>query len=512
MRAMTDAVGRDPPTRSSIERTAVPTPLSPVDAAETHISRLFFTPERVFKFLKPIRTGFLDHTDASRRVAAIDAELELNRRLAGDVYLGTGDMHEAGELVDRCLIMRRLPEGRRLSALTTDPDFDQHLREVARAIAVFHAGLLPVYEPVPLSTASGLLSFWSSSFDEMTPDAGGLLVAEEFEEVRRLATSFLGHHDELMAGRRQEGFVRDGHGDLIADDIFMLADGPRILDCLAFDAALRTSDVLADVAFLAMDLEHFAGWRASRRLMVWYDEFTDWRSPPGLLHHYIAYRAHIRAKVALLRHRQGAPDAPSDLRRYHDQALRHLRAGQGTMMLVGGAPGTGKTTLAQRLSDSLDWCVLNSDTLRKDLYGVDHHDHRVDEHPQLYDAKATAETYSVLISEASTLLARGESVLLDATWASQAHRRIAEAAARHAGSRLVQIECRLDRETVRRRLRGRAALGYDASDATPEIADRLSTTRDPWPDALGVDTSDASDEICARLIPSVAPHALEAPR
>ena len=68
---------------------------------ETHISRLFFTPDRVYKLLKPIRTGFLDHTDATRRMAAIDAELALNRRLAPDVYLGSADLCEGDVVVDR---------------------------------------------------------------------------------------------------------------------------------------------------------------------------------------------------------------------------------------------------------------------------------------------------------------------------------------------------------------------------------------------------------------------------
>jgi len=34
--------------------------------------------------------------------------------------------------------------------------------------------------------------------------------------------------------------------------------------------------------------------------------------------------------------------------------LRHLRAGAVTLVLVGGLPGTGKTTLAGELADRLD--------------------------------------------------------------------------------------------------------------------------------------------------------------
>ena len=43
-----------------------------------------------------------------------------------------------------------------------------------------------------------------------------------------------------------------GQVDALADDIFCLPDGPRVLDCLDFDPGLRHGDVLGDVATLAM--------------------------------------------------------------------------------------------------------------------------------------------------------------------------------------------------------------------------------------------------------------------
>jgi aminoglycoside phosphotransferase family enzyme len=74
----------------------------------------------------------------------------------------------------------------------------------------------------------------------------------------------------------------------------LLDDGPRFLDCLAFDAQYRTGDILGDIAFLAMDVEHIAGQQAGKRLLDWYAEFTGEHHPTSLAHHYIAYRAHVR--------------------------------------------------------------------------------------------------------------------------------------------------------------------------------------------------------------------------
>jgi aminoglycoside phosphotransferase family enzyme/predicted kinase len=469
----------------------------PCGVIETHISTLFLTPDRVYKAFKPIRTGFLDHTDPARRIADATAELALNRRLSPDVYLGTADVREADRLVDRLIVMRRLPDERRLSALVASPTFDDHLRNVARAVATFHAGLPPVMEPVPLATADGLADFWRSSIDDMAPLVGSLFDPDEYTEVARLAFDYLAHRTVLFEARREGGFVRDGHGDLIADDIFMLDDGPRILDCLAFADEYRVSDVLADIAFLVMDVERLAGQAAARSLLRWYCEFTNEHHPPSLAHHYVAYRAHVRAKVAALRHQQGDPSAAADARRHHRQACDHLRRSRVTMLLLGGGPGTGKSTLADSLSDILGWSTVDSDTLRKDMARVDHDDHRVELHPDLYGDSATEDMYRQLIDHASSLLAAGESVIVDASWAREAHRELARLAANRHGAHLIEIQCGLDPDLARQRIRARQRAGSAASDATPDLIGR---PQDAWPAAMPLDTAHPVEDLCTYVV------------
>src|SRR6187402_3842244 len=130
----------------------------------------------------------------------------------------------------------------------------------------------------------------------------GIIVGVDESSYAQIALS-------LFDNRRRAGLVRDGHGDLIADDIFVMDDGPRILDCLAFDDAYRVSDVLADVAFLVMDVERLAGREPARRLLQAYCTYSNEHHPSSLAHHYVAYRAHVRAKVATMRWNQGDPTA-----------------------------------------------------------------------------------------------------------------------------------------------------------------------------------------------------------
>jgi aminoglycoside phosphotransferase family enzyme/predicted kinase len=464
---------------------------------ETHISRLFFTPDRVYKLLKPIKTGFLDHTDSASRVTAATAELTLNRRLARDVYVGLADVREGDEITDRMIVMRRLPDDRRLATLVESPDLFDYLRSVAKAIATFHAGLAPIIRAVPLGTADGLARFWKSSIDDMAPFVGELFEPDEFDAVHRMVFAFLDHHGRLFDARRAAGFVRDGHGDLIAHDIFMLDDGPRILDCLAFDDAYRICDVLADIAFLVMDIERLAGRDAARHLLRCYCEFSNEHHPSSLAHHYVAYRAHVRAKVASLRWSQGDAGAAAEARSHHAQAYDHLSRARPTMLLLGGGPGTGKSTLADAIGGALGWPTVDADTLRKDLRGVDHDDHRVELHPDLYSPATTDETYRRLIERAAAVLASGESVIVDATWARAAHRSQARRAAIESGARLVEIDCQLDHGTTVARLAARQLHGLDVSDATASLA---TAPRDHWPTALRIDTSGPVDDVCERAV------------
>lgn len=471
-----------------------------VDARETHISVLYFGADRVYKLLKPVRTAYLDHSTADRRIRAIAAELELNRRFSPDVYLGTADIREGDELVDAALVMRRLPDARRLPALLDGPLADDHLRQVAHRIAAVHASAAPAAAGHPMTTAAGLLALWESSFTDIAPHVGSVIEPDEFDRVQHLARTYLAHSTWLFDDRRRRGLMRDGHGDLTAEDIFMLDDGPRILDCLAFDEDLRISDVLADIAFLVMDVERLTDAERARRLLRYYCELTDEHHPASLAHHYVGYRAHVRAKVALLRHAQGDAGSAGAAVRYHQQALDHLGRARRRLVLVGGGPGTGKTTVARAVADAMNWAVVDSDTLRKDLRRIDHGDHHVERHPDLYDRATTDATYAGLCREAGVLLRSGESVVVDATWADASHRQLARQVALEQGAELVALECRLSPDTASDRIRARLERDDDASDATPEIVASLFGLRQAWPEAHVVRTEGLEVAVVAEAV------------
>ncbi len=465
-------------------------------AIETHLSRVFLAGDRVYKLLKPVKTSFVDFTETSERLAAATAEYECNHRISPEVYLGVVDVTEpdgagVAHPVDRMIVMRRLPADRQLDRLVDDPNFSTLLREVARFVATFHAGQPPVSGAgAAPACAERLGANWDDNFEVLAPLAGSVIPINEFERAKRLASSYLLGRGELFDQRIADGWVRDGHGDLRCEHVFCLDDGPQLIDCLAFRDDFRIADVLNDVAFLAMDIHRLAGPAAAKYFIDTYDEFAGEHHPSSLAHHYVAYRASVRAKVAAIRFGQGDESAAAEALLYHRLALEHLELGQTRLVLVGGGAGVGKSTVAGGLADRLAATWLRADEIRKDLAGLDHHQHAFEEPDAgIYSPEFSGGVYREMIRQAELLLARGESVILDASWSTESHRARARALAKRADASLVELRCVAPSGVARERIARRLASMYNPSDATPEIADHLAARFEPWPAAETVNTN-----------------------
>lgn len=462
------------------------------ELAETHTALVFLVGDRAYKLKKPVSLGFLDFSRLETRAVVCRRELELNRRFAPDVYLDVATITDsAGQPCDYLVVMRRMPAERRLATLLARGETVEHeIRQVARLIAGFHAQVPTSPAMASVATRDAVQGHWEQSFEQMRPFVGPVLDPAVTGNVESLARRYLAGRAALFSHRISQGRVRDGHGDLLAEDIFCLDDGPRILDCLEFDDRLRWGDVLADVAFLAMDLERLGAPDLSARFLRWYREFSGETYPRSLAQHYIAYRAHVRSKVACLRHAQGDVAAAGEADRFLSQANRHLQQGRVALTLVGGLPGTGKSTLATGISDALDWTLLRSDEVRKDLAGIPH-DAQVHEcfRKGLYQPEVTAATYQELLSQARTALELGESVVLDATFTDRYWRETAAALATATSSELVELRCELGLAEAAARLAARVPGEAYGSDATVEVAAAMASSADPWPSAITVDTS-----------------------
>jgi aminoglycoside phosphotransferase family enzyme/predicted kinase len=459
--------------------------------AETHSSIVFFVGDRAYKVKKPLDLGFVDFRSVDARRTACHREVELNRRLAPDVYLGVADLHDVdGSVCEHLVVMRRMPPDRRLSTLVRGgADVEGVLWDVAHLLAAFHGRA----ERSPAADAAALVDAtrarWRANTEAMRALTTAGLDGDTVERVQHLADAYLDGRAPLLSSRVADGRAVDGHGDLLADDIFCLDDGPRVLDCLEFDDALRVGDGLADAAFLAMDLDRLGRPDLGQRFLDHYADHAGDIWPASLAHHQVAYRAQVRAKVTAIRAGQGHPEAAADAGELLGIALRHLESARIRLVLVGGLPGTGKSSLAGALGHALGATVLRSDEVRKEQAGF------ATDRPApaafgtgLYTPAATDATYATLLQWATVALARGETVVLDASWTSAAWRQRAREVAATSVAELVELRCDAPVEVTAARMAHRAAKGGDASDANPIIAGRMAAVADPWPEATTIAT------------------------
>ncbi|MGW4925033.1 bifunctional aminoglycoside phosphotransferase/ATP-binding protein [Streptomyces parvulus] len=475
------------------------------EVRETHTAVVFFMGDRAYKRKKPVKLDFLDYTALSSRRTVCEREIELNRRFSPDVYTGLGELRTPGEQeAEPLVVMRRMPGERRLAHLVrAGAPVDDALRAVARQLAAWHAAAPRGPGITEQGTRDALATRWEASLAQVDAMTAEGAARDELSEIERLVGRYLAGRKPLFDVRVEEGRVLDGHGDLLADDIFCLDDGPRILDCLEFDDLLRYVDGLDDAAFLAMDLELLGASESAAYFLAQYSEYSGDPAPQSLWHHYVAYRAFVRAKVSMIQARQGAPGAHATARQLVVMALRHLRTSAVGLTLVAGLPGTGKSTLSGALADRLGAVLLSSDRLRKEMAGLSPQETAATEYGEgLYTPEWTARTYAALLDRAGALLARGESVVLDATWTDSAQREAARRTADQADADLVALHCHVPGDMAAARLTTRTP---GASDADLRVADAMAAREEPWSEAIDVDTSGSLGSAVAQALAAVRP-------
>ncbi|MPZ15631.1 MAG: AAA family ATPase [Chloroflexi bacterium] len=459
---------------------------------ETHGAWVVLAGPYAYKLKKPVNLGFFDFSTPERRAADSEAEVRLNRRLAPATYLGVVDVVERdgaifvggpGRVLERAVWMRRLPADGMLSSLLDRNEATPALiRRIARTMARFHARAATGPGVDEHGARATIEANWRENIAQIAPYVDRTIPAGELARIERIVTGTLRARIELFDRRVAEGRVRDGHGDLHARSICLVGDELVIFDCIEFSARYRCADVAAEIAFLAMDLDHAGRADLGWTFVTEYVHRSGDRDLPRLLDFYTCYRAFVRGKVLSLRLAEGGLSADErralcdEARAYFDLATAYANGVHPPLVIAtSGLPGSGKSTLARALARRLGLVYLSTDITRKRAVGL---------HPSdragaafragLYGPEQTRATYAALRRHAATWLRRGASVVLDGTFGDPHQRQLARRLAQREGVRFILVRTTCDEATARNRIRQREADPERVSDATWEVYQEMA--------------------------------------
>jgi aminoglycoside phosphotransferase family enzyme/predicted kinase len=506
--------------------------LGPIDVVETHVSHLFMTADFVYKIKKPVDLGFVDLSTLELRRSNCEAELRLNRRLSPDVYLavlpvvqrdGAITLGGDGNVIEYAVKMRRLPHDRMLDALlATDDVTVADIERIADYLATFHQSA----ETSPEITRRGgfdtLAVLVSDNFPQTERFVGKLVTRSTIELIAAYSRAFLRQREATFRAREQSGRIRDGHGDLHAAHV-CLQEAISVIDCLEFSPDYRYGDTALDLAFLAMDLDHFGREDLGLAMVERYMQSARDDGVREVLTFFKCYRAMVRAKIAAIRFETATADdekgravAEREASEYFDLATAYaLSALPGhALFVVMGLPGAGKSTLAKALTGSST--VVSSDFARKRQAGLapDQHNY-VPYGTGMYSATADEQAYEAIIERALRELqatAHGYQVV-DASFRNPVYRERIVQEASAAGVDVWFIEATASPEVVRKRIAARMARGDDVSDATIAVYERARAEWVPISEVtdsrhFAVDTDRPVEEAVRQVFDAVLSDAL----
>ena len=448
----------------------------------THGSHIFLAGDRAYKLKRAVSFPYMDFGTLERRETFTEAELELNCRAAPELYLGIRHLTQAqdgtlafdgkGETIEYILEMRRFDQEALLDKMAEDGKLTPELIEqTAERIRAFHDAAKPLSaKDAPGAGAEGMrwvieenLEEFASQPEHFAPDEAATYTDRAREVLSQLA--------RRLNARVEAGHAKHCHGDLHLRNICLIDGKPTLFDGLEFNRRFACIDTLYDLAYFLSDLDvrGFPGLANHAFNRYFIDGDYDGLSCLPL---FLSTRSAVRAKImvsgAEAQEEPTIRKAMLEQSRQSFQAARRQIEPAGPVLIgVGGFSGSGKSTMAQALAQSV--CPvpgaihLRSDIIRKRLYGRAPAERLP---AAAYSSGVSAKVYGIMLARADEVLQTGYSVIMDAVNDRPEDRHAIAALAQSLTVPFKGFWLDVPEEVMARRI---AARSNDASDATETV-------------------------------------------
>jgi len=436
---------------------------------QTHISYVFITDDIVYKIKKPVNLGFLDFSTLEKRKYFCEKEVELNRRLCPEIYLGvvpiikkgeTFKFENQGEIVEYAVKMRKLPENGMMSLLLQEKNFtEKHIDLIVDTLVPFYKKA-QTGENVNIYGSKEIIFYNINENFEQTKEFVGLALTEEkYKYLIDFNMYFIKEKENLFKERIEKGFIREGHGDLYSANIcFDDLKKVYIFDCIEFNERFRCGDVCCDISFLAMDLDYHRFRNLSQYFIENYVNKSKDFKIFELLDFYKCYRAYVRGKIGCFTYvssqisEEERKKALESAQKYFDLAYFYA-GGIPKVIIFFGLSGTGKTFLSQKLLGKIPAVYLASDIIRKKLLNLDPHKHYYAPFEKgIYSPDITEKTYKKLAELAFEELSYGRDVIIDATFREKKLRELFKNYLKNVKAKFYWIWCKAEDEVIKGRI------------------------------------------------------------
>lgn len=472
-------------------------PTSDFCILETHISWVILTGPYAYKIKKPINFGFLDFSTLESRQYFCHEELRLNRRFAPDLYLDvipifgspcqpkltlthTNACESSAHPIDNeppfeyAVKMVQFDQSGLLDALEESQKLTlTHITTLAQQLAHVHQHADHCPPDAEFGSASSVINPVKDNFSQIENCLHTTSQITALQPLKEWANDRFETLKPLIKQRKAKGFIRECHGDLHLGNITLFNQNIVIFDCIEFNASLRWIDTISDLAFLVMDLEKRGRTHYANQLTNRYIELTGDYQGAALLRFYKAYRAMVRAKIAMLSidGNTHATDAPSlnpfleQYRQYTALAAHYQSRPHRFILLMHGYSGSGKSYISSQLVEQLGALRVRTDVERKRLFHyAENESSQSPIDAGIYTHEATKKTYQKVASIASTLLSGEHAVIIDAAHLKRWQRLTLKEVADKLAVPLMIITCQADKMTLKDRIIKRSEIDTEHPD------------------------------------------------